>query len=85
MKQPSVPTGLLSDAQREFLRGENTVENPDQYEHNLRHRVNERVEMMAEDLALLEAHGHEDIVAQFYYEVDQVQRLRKELERSGDE
>ena len=79
-QQLTVPTGLLSDNQRAFLRGEkDDVENPDQYKRNLRHRASQRAGQMAEDLALLEKHGHEDIVAEFYYEVDRIQRLRREL------
>ena len=76
----SVPTGLLSDSQRAFLRGENEdIENPEQYERNIRYRASQRVGQMAEDLALLEKHGHEDIVAEFYHEVNRIERLRREL------
>lgn len=81
----SVPTGLLTDNQRAFLRGEKDVENPDQYERNLRHRASQRVEQMAEDLAVLEEHGHDDIVAEFYYEVDRIERLRRELNTRLDD
>jgi predicted ATP-dependent endonuclease of OLD family len=76
-----VPTGLLSDKQRAFLRDEREdITNPDQYENQLRHQANQRVSQMAEDLDLLEKHGHEDIVAKFYYEVDKIERLRKRME-----
>lgn len=80
--QLSVPTGLLSDAQRAFLRGEreDEITNPDQYENKIRHQANQRVAQMAEDLELLERAGHEDIVAKFYYEVDRVERLRRAVE-----
>lgn len=79
-QQLTVPTGLLSDSQRAFLRGEkDDIENPEQYERNLRYRANQRVEQMAEDLALLEEHGHDDIVAEFYHEVNRIERLRREL------
>ena len=75
----TVPTGLLSDNERAFLRGEKDVENPDQYERNLRYRANQRKDQMAEDLKLLEKEGHEDIVAGFYYKVNRIERLRREL------
>lgn len=79
--QLTVPTGLLTDRQRAFLRGEREdITNPEQYEHNLRHQANQRVAQMAEDLDLLEAHGHEDIVAKFYYEVDKIERLRRAMD-----
>lgn len=79
-QKSTVPTGLLSSSQRAFLRGENDeIENPEQYKRNLRHRAKQRAGQMAEDLALLEEHGHDDIVAQFYHEVDRIERLRRNL------
>lgn len=79
--QLTVPTGLLTDRQRAFLRGErDDITNPDQYENQLRHQANQRVSQMTEDLDLLERHGHEDIVAKFYYEVDKIERLRRTMD-----
>lgn len=80
--QLSVPTGLLSDKQRAFLRGEREGElkNPEQYERQLRSEAGKRAEVMAEDLDLLEEHGHGDIVARFYHEVDRIERLRRALD-----
>jgi hypothetical protein len=34
---------------------------------------------MADDIELLEAHGHEDIVAKFYYQISRIERLRRDL------
>lgn len=82
MKQNlTVPTGLLSEKQRAFLKGEkDDVTNTDQYIRTLRHRASERAGQMAEDIQLLEENGHKDIVAEFYYEVNRVERLRRELD-----
>jgi hypothetical protein len=77
----AVTTGLLSDKQRAYLEGdrEGELENPDQYERKLRHQANQRVQQMADDIELLEAHGHEDIVAKFYYQISRIERLRRDL------
>ena len=81
----SAPSAILSPNHREFLRGEkDDVSNPKQYESNLRYRANNTVEQMAEDLALLEETGHEDIVARFYYRINRVERLRREMGLLGD-
>lgn len=79
--QNAVTTALLSDKQRAFLRGEREgdLKDPDQYERKVRHQARQRVEMLRRDLQLLEANDHEDIVAQFYYEVSRIERLREEL------
>lgn len=82
----TVPTGLLTDSQREFLReGNDEIQNPEQYERKIRHQASKRVEKLPEDLTLLESHGHDDIVAQFYHEVDKIERLRRALGAYGVE
>lgn len=77
----SVPTGLLSDAERAFLRGERDgeIDNPEQYERNVRYNVRQRIGELTEDLDLLEAHGHDDLIAQFYHEVSRTERLRADV------
>lgn len=64
-------TGLLSDGQRAFLRDDRDEEvaDPDQYERKIRHQARKRAANMGTDLELLERTGHEDIVAEFYYDV----------------
>lgn len=81
-------TALLSEKQRAFLRDEreDELKDPDQYERKLRHQARQRLEMLRTDLELLEANDHEDIVAQFYYEVSRIERLRDDLrDREGDD
>jgi hypothetical protein len=53
----TVPTGLLTDKQRAYLRGEREgeVEDPGQYENQLRYEARERADQMLEDVELLEA------------------------------
>jgi len=88
----TVPTGLLTDKQRAFLRGEreDESEDPGQYENQLRYEAKERADQMLEDLELLEAEGHEDIVMQFYWHVGRLERIRRaiadlEADRDGTE
>ena len=81
---PAVTTGLLSQAQREFLRGENQVENPESYIGNLRYRARNRTEQIEEDLALLEEHGHEDIANEFRQRYSEREQLRDEIQKLSD-
>lgn len=75
----SVPTGLLSENEEAFLEGDHEVENPEQYMRNLRHRSNQRIQQIPKHLQLLEEAGHDDLVAQFYYQIDPTERLRDEV------
>ena len=72
--------GLLTPAQREFLRGERDVENPDSYRYNVRSDFRGRMDKLEEDLELLREHGEDDLVEEFYDRFGRVERLERELD-----
>lgn len=61
-----MPTGLLTDGQRAFVRGAKDVSNPDSYRSNTRYRVRQRMDQIEEDLRVLQEHGQDDLVDEFY-------------------
>lgn len=75
----AVPVTLITDAEREFLRGEKDVEDPEQYRRTIRYRVRQRAEQYPSDLMLLQEEGHDDLVALFYGQIVQDIRLRSDL------
>lgn len=75
----TVTTGLLSEAERRFLRGESDVEDPQGYRGNLRHRARKRMEQIEDDLELLEEHGHGDIANEFRQKYER-EELRNEID-----
>lgn len=79
-----VTTGLLSQAEREFLNGDRDVENPDGYHGNLRHRARKRIEQIERDLELLDEHGHDDIVNEFWNKYSEHEQLRDDVDEIRD-
>lgn len=80
-KQPSrVTTGILSEGERRFFRGESDVDNPDGYRGNARYRARKRMEQIEEDIEVLEAAGEEDIVEEFFDMFSRDRRLKREVE-----
>lgn len=83
LRSEKTPTTILTDSQREFFHAKLDPErdvgeisaNPEQYERNTRSRANRRLEHLELDLRLLEAAGHEDLVAKFYWRVSQENRI----------
>lgn len=79
--QPTrVPTGLLSNGERDFFRGESDVKDPDGYRRNARHRARKRMDQIEEDLEVLESAEQEDIVEEFYNRFGRDKRLEREIE-----
>jgi len=77
--------GLLTPAQREFLRGERDVEDPDGYRYNIRSDFRGRMDKLDEDLEILREHDEDDLVEEFYDRFGRVERLERELEELRDE
>jgi hypothetical protein len=75
-----VPTGILTDGEREFLRGESDVEDPAAYRSNIRYRAKKRMSRIEEDLDVLREHGEEELVEEFFNRFGRVQRLEREIE-----
>lgn len=75
----AVPVTIITDNEREFLRGEKDVKDPKQYRRTLRYRMRQRAERYPSDLMLLQENGHEDIVALFYGQIVQDVRIRSDL------
>lgn len=79
--QPTrVPTGLLSNGERDFFRGESDVQDPDGYRRNARHRARKRMDQIEEDLEVLAEAGQDDIVEEFYDMFSRDRRLQREVE-----
>lgn len=77
--------GLLTKAERAFLRGEKDDVDVQQYRYNVRSNFRERVEQLEDDLELLRDAGEEDLVGEFYQQFGRVERLESEVERLRDE
>ena len=74
-------TGLLSSAQREFLRGDREVQNPDQYLRNIRYRVRQMFPEIEEDLDILETCGEDEVRREFLHRFGSHQRLADDVEQ----
>lgn len=85
----TVSTGILSDGEREFFRGEKDVKNPDGYRRNARYRARQRMDQIEEDLQVLREAGQDDLVDDFHQRFERVGRLEREIEelrsRLGEE
>lgn len=75
-----VSTGILSDGERAFFKGEKTVEDPDGYKRNARYRARQRMDQIEDDLDVLREHGQEDLVEEFVNRFGRVERLEREVE-----
>lgn len=80
-----VSRGLLTDGEREFLRGEKEVADPDGYRYNTRSRFRARMKRLDEDLEILREAGEDELVEEFYDKFGRVERLERELEELRDE
>lgn len=76
-----VSTGILSDGERAFFRGEKDVEDPDGYQRNARYRARQRMDQIEEDLEVLRDADQEDLVEEFVSRFGRVERLEREVER----
>lgn len=72
-------TGLLSSAQREFLRGERDVQNPQQYRRNIRYRIRQMFPEIEEDLDILDACDEDDVRREFLQRFGQHQQLADDV------
>ena len=79
--QATVTTGLLTDAERRFLRGETEVKDPDAYRRTIRYRSKERIEQIEEDLELFREIGEEELIEMFFERYSREARLEREVER----
>lgn len=77
--------GLLTKAQREFLRGEKNDVDEDSYRYNLRSDFRARMDNLEEDLELLRESGEEKLVEEFNARFDRVGKLEEELEDLRDQ
>lgn len=73
--------GLLTDAEKEFLRGEKTDIDQQQYRYNIRSNFRGRMDELEEDLDLLREGGEDDLVEEFYNCFGRMERLEKEVHR----
>lgn len=73
--------GLLTKAEREFLRGEKEDVNQQNYRYNTRSNFKSRMDKLEEDLQLLRDAGEDDLVEEFYRRFGRVERLQKEVDR----
>ena len=80
-----VSTGILSDGERRFFRGEKDVQDPDGYQRNARYRARQRMDQIEEDLEVLRESGQEDLVEEFHSRFGRVERLEREVERLRQE
>lgn len=78
--QEPMSRGLLTDAEREFLRGERDVEDPDGYLRNLRYRFRQRMDRLEEDINVLRAAEQDDLVDEFLNQFGRVERLEREVD-----
>lgn len=79
--EPRVSTGILSEGEREFFRGNKDVEDTDGYRRNARYRARKRIEQIEKDLQVLKEAGEDDLVEEFYNQFSRVQRLEDEIEQ----
>lgn len=75
-----VSTGILSDGERAFFRGEHDVKDPDGYTRNARYRARKRMDQIERDLETLREHGQEDLAEEFYNRFSRVERLERQIE-----
>ena len=75
-----VSTGILSDGERAFFRGEKEVKDPDGYQRNARYRARQRMDQIEEDLDVLREAGQEDLVEEFVNRFGRVERLEREVQ-----
>jgi len=57
--------GLLTESQREFLRGEKDDVDEQSYRYNVRSDFRQRMDRLEEDLKLLEQAGEDDLIDEF--------------------
>lgn len=75
----SMPTGILTDSERSFYRGENEVEDPEGYRGNARHRARNRMDQIEKDLQVLKEAGEDDLLDEFYSRFSRVGELEREV------
>ena len=75
-----VNTGILSDGERAFFRGEKEVRDEDGYQRNARYRARQRMDQIEEDLEVLREADQEDLVNEFVGRFSRVERLECEVE-----
>ena len=73
--------GLLTEAEKAFLRGEKDDVDEQQYRYNVRSNFRKRLEQLSDDLELLKEAGEDDLVDQFYGEFGRVERLEQQVEQ----
>ncbi len=79
-RRTRVPTGILSESERAFFRGEKDVKDEDGYQRNARYRARQRMDQIEEDLEVLREAGQEDLVEEFVSRFGRVERLEREVE-----
>lgn len=73
--------GLLTDAEKAFLRGEKTDVDEAQYRYNVRSNFRTRMDELEQDIQLLQEAGEDDLVNEFFSRFGRVERLEQELGR----
>lgn len=80
MPEPTVMNrGLLTKAQREFLRGEKPDVDAESYRYRTRSDFRNRMDRLEEDIELLRQAGEDDLVGEFYERFGRVERLQREV------
>jgi hypothetical protein len=72
--------GLLTEAERDFLRGDKTDVDPEGYRYNVRSRFRARLDELEKDIQLLEEAGEDDLVDEFHRTFDKVERLQQRVD-----
>lgn len=73
--------GLLTNAEKDFLRGEKEDVDQEQYRYNIRSNFRSRMEELDDDLELLREAGEGDLVEEFYNQFGRMERLETEVDR----
>jgi hypothetical protein len=72
--------GLLTQTEREILRGERDVDNREERIYDIRYKFRQRLDNLDDDLDILRAAGEEELVNEFDATIGRVERLEAELE-----
>ena len=79
--------GLMTDRQREFIKGEREgeIEDPEQYTRNTRYKTRQTIEQIPKDLRIFAETGNQDLVDEFFAECSQLTYIEENIFERIDE